>query len=53
MPKHFAWSVHSTMIIGLTPTGRATVEALRMNRKGVVNLRRVLFAMGEHPPEEL
>jgi hypothetical protein len=48
--EHFQWSEDFTLIIGITPTGRATVEALKMNRPGVVNLRRVLFALGEHPP---
>jgi len=47
--NHFAWNDDFTLIIGLTPTGRATVEALQLNREGVVNLRRVLYAMGEHP----
>lgn len=47
---HFAWNDDFTLIIGLTPTGRSTVEALQLNREGVVNLRRVLYAMGEHPP---
>jgi hypothetical protein len=51
--EHFSWNTDSTIIIGLTPVGRATVEALKMNRRGVVNLRRVLCAMGEHPPNEL
>lgn len=46
---HFSWNGDFTLIIGLTPVGRATVEALRLNRKGLVNLRRVLFMMGEHP----
>lgn len=50
---HFAWSDDFTLIIGLTPSGRATVEALQLNREGVVNLRRILYAMGEHPPAEL
>jgi hypothetical protein len=36
-------------IIGLTPTGRATVSALQLNRAEVINLRRILFAVGEHP----
>lgn len=49
---HFIWSYDFTWIIGLTPTGRATVEALRLNREGLVNLRRALFAVGEHPPAE-
>ncbi len=50
---HFSWSIDCTRIIGLTPSGRATVEALHLNREGVVNLRRVLYAMGEHPSPEL
>jgi hypothetical protein len=49
---HFAWGEGYTLIIGLTPTGRATVETLRLNREGLVNLRRVLYAVGEHPPAE-
>lgn len=50
--NHFAWNDDFTLIIGLTPTGRSTVEVLQLNREGVVNLRRVLYAMGEHPPVE-
>ena len=49
---HFAWNEDCTLIIGLTPVGRATVEALCLNRDGLVNLRRVLYAMGTHPPAE-
>ncbi|WP_235526708.1 hypothetical protein [Nostoc piscinale] len=49
--ENFAWNHDFTLVIGLTPTGRATVETLQLNREGVVNLRRVLYAMGEHPPE--
>jgi hypothetical protein len=37
---HFAWSADGAYIIGLTPTGRATVEALRFNRLALVQLRR-------------
>jgi len=50
--EHFAWNNDFTLIIGLTPTGRATAELLQLNREGLVNLRRVLFAMGEHPPDK-
>jgi hypothetical protein len=49
---HFCWNDDFTLIIGLTPTGRATVETLQLNREGLANLRRVLYAMGEHPPTE-
>lgn len=50
--EHFVWSADCTLLLGLTPKGRATVEALHLNREGVVKLRRVLYAMGEHPPAE-
>jgi hypothetical protein len=50
--EHFTWSDGYTLVQGVTPTGRATVAALRLNRRGLVNLRRVLYAMGEHPPAE-
>ena len=49
---HFRWNEDFTHIVGLTPTGRATVSALQMNRPGVANMRRALFAIGLHPPVE-
>jgi HNH endonuclease len=49
---HFVWSADFTEILGLTPAGRATVAALRLNREGLVNLRRVLYREGAHPPQE-
>lgn len=51
--EHFTWSADYMEIIGLTPSGRATVVALRLNRPEVVNLRRVLLAFDEHPPLHL
>ena len=48
--EHFAWSADYTLMLGLTPTGRATVEALLLTRPGVVNLRGLLYPLGEHPP---
>ncbi|HEY7492482.1 MAG TPA: HNH endonuclease [Candidatus Tectomicrobia bacterium] len=48
--EHFAWNDDFTLILGLTPTGRATIAALQLNRPGLVNLRRVLYAISEHPP---
>lgn len=47
---HFRWSKDFSVVIGLTPTGRATVERLQMNRPGLVNLRMVLRVVGKHPP---
>jgi hypothetical protein len=48
---HFCWSDNHAQIVGLTPTGRATVEALKMNRTGLVNMRQVLYLIGKHPPQ--
>jgi len=48
--EHFAWSDDLTLLIGLTPCGRATIDALFLNREGVVNPRRLLVAIGKHPP---
>lgn len=47
---HFAWSDDYCYIFGLTPTDRATVNALELNRQGVVNMREVLYPIGKHPP---
>lgn len=47
---HFTWTDNYTEILGTSPTGRATVESLRLNRGGLVNMRRVLYGMGYHPP---
>jgi hypothetical protein len=49
---HFTWSSDYTMVIGLTQVGRATVKALQLNREGLLNLRRALFILGDHPPKE-
>ncbi len=46
---HFIWDKSLTSIIGKTATGRATVEAVKLNRKPLKNLRRALLAVGEHP----
>lgn len=48
--EHFSWSSDTTLIVGLTPVGRATVEALRMNRPELVGLRAILYAAQMHPP---
>jgi hypothetical protein len=48
--EHFAWNEDYTLILGLTPTGRATVEKMKLNRSGLVNLRRILADAGAHPP---
>jgi hypothetical protein len=48
--RHFQWSIDSTTLMGLTPSGRATVVALRMNRPRMVRIRRYWTKLGLHPP---
>jgi hypothetical protein len=49
--EHFAWSPDFLHIIGITAIGRATVEALALNRIGLINFRRALLKQGVHPPK--
>ena len=49
--EHFAWNEDFSLVIGLTPIGRATTVKLDLNRKGVVNLCKVLAPLGLHPIE--
>jgi hypothetical protein len=51
--EHFTWSEDYSLLLGLTPLGRATVVRLHLNREGVVNLRLVLRTVHEHPPTEV
>lgn len=57
-PRHQLWHEHFTgkdkgaRIDGVTPTGRATVEALVLNRPVLVRARQVWNAVGWHPPKE-
>lgn len=48
--EHFTWSPDHLRLVGLTPTGRATIRELDLNRAGVVRLRHVLILNHEHPP---
>jgi len=49
---HFKWSRDGTRMIGRTPTGRATIEALRLNRPILLRARRVWVRHGLHPPDK-
>lgn len=50
---HFRWEEGGVRIVGVTPAGRATVQALRMNRPIIVQLRRYWLALALHPPIDL
>ncbi len=47
---HFAWDESKTKIVGLTPCGRATIDALQMNNSVVVKARCRWVSAGWHPP---
>lgn len=49
---HLAWSGGGTHLVGLTPIGRATVLALRLNNDYVVAARVLWIARQWHPPVE-
>ena len=50
--EHFAWSKNGDRIEGLTPTGRATVYALNLNRPSLVKARQAWVLAGWHPPRD-
>lgn len=49
--EHFAWSADGTRITGITPTGRVTVNALKLNNDIAVEVRRNWILAGWHPPK--
>lgn len=48
--EHFRWSPAGDEVIGITPTGRTTVQIIRLNRPELVRARRLWIAAGWHPP---
>ena len=48
---HFAWSLDSIRVEGLTSIGRATITALRMNNSVITAARWRWAISGWHPPE--
>lgn len=49
--EHFAWSEDGAQVIGRTPTGRATVVALKLNSELHVRARAIWVEAGWHPPQ--
>lgn len=51
--EHFRWSNDGLRVIGITPTGRATVEALHLDRDPDAIITRSWWVeAGWHPPTE-
>jgi hypothetical protein len=49
---HFEWSDDGLILVGKTPLGRATVEALRLNRPALLIARQTWVKWGVHPPTD-
>jgi hypothetical protein len=50
--EHFRWTDAGDIIVGLTPSGRATVVALNLNRPPLVKARQAWVKVGWHPPKD-
>lgn len=50
--SHFQWSEDETIMLGITPIGRATISLLKINRESNLNLRSLLRIVGLQPPSE-
>jgi hypothetical protein len=48
---HFVWSEDGIRLIGLTPTGRATIRRLDINHQEVLEARAKWVEAGWHPPK--
>ena len=52
--EHFCWSVDGVRIVGLTPSGRATVAALHLaDDPDAIEVRSYWIAAGWHPPTDV
>ena len=49
---HFVWETNGLYIVGLTATGRATIEALDMNNAYILHTRQIWIQWGLHPLQD-
>ena len=50
--EHFAWQKDGLLVMGKTAIGRATVQALKLNRPILITARHRWIEAGWHPPQE-
>ena len=50
--EHFRWNDEGDRIVGLTPTGQATIATLDLNRRLLVLARQSWVVVGWHPPKD-
>lgn len=48
---NFVWANNTLDILGISSTGRASIDTLKLNRIELKNLRKLLFDVGKHPPK--
>lgn len=48
--EHFVWDEDATQMIGISPVGRSTITTLRLNREKLIEYRKSILPLGEHPP---
>lgn len=48
--EHFAWDVDVSIMLGMTSKGRATIQALHLNRFQLIGVRTLLLKLQLHPP---
>ncbi len=49
---HFRWTPEGDHVVGTTPSGRATVIGLNLNRPVLARARRSWVTVGWHPPRD-
>lgn len=49
--EHFTWIEQGAIVTGITASGRATIEALRLNRPLLVQARKRWIQANWHPPQ--
>ena len=49
--ENFKWSDDALEMLGITATGRVTIDELKLNRIELQNLRNLLAGAGKHPPK--
>jgi hypothetical protein len=49
---HFTWQADQVTLAGLSPVGRTTIVALRLNDAWLLEARQLWIVLGLHPPLE-
>lgn len=49
--EHFTWDQTGVKVLGLSPTGRATISALKMNLPEILAWRAIIVRLGGYPPD--